>query len=253
MLLCMGIFQALSNARRLPDALAAVATPPQWAGDGILRGLIGFEDSHSGVVTTRGEALQIPAVLRGRNLLCTTVARTPIVCDGPTPLFIDSTTSDVGVAAMQTPFHRMLNTADDLLFNGVSAWALDRADDGAVIAALHIPLSSWNADESGIFVESRRIDPSEICIFTGIHSGLLRHASEAFTDARNLARAAARVAQNPAALIELRQTNNATVSREKSKKSLRGMCALAAAKTPASAFPALALRFTNMKWPKKTC
>ncbi|CAB0972057.1 phage portal protein [Corynebacterium diphtheriae] len=222
MLLCMGIFQALSNARRLPDALAAVATPPQWAGDGILRGLIGFEDSHNEAVTTRGEALQIPAVLRGRNLLCTTVARTPIVCDGPTPLFIDSTSSDVGAAAMQTPFHRMLNTADDLLFNGVSAWALDRADDGAVIAALHIPLSSWNADESGIFVESRRIDPSEICIFTGIHSGLLRHASEAFTDARNLARAAARVAQNPAALIELRQTNNATVSREKIEEIIEG-------------------------------
>lgn len=210
----MGIFHTISQVLRLPHALAAaVATPVGLAGPGTLRGLIGLDDSLGQAVTTRSEALTIPAVLRGRNLLSTTVARTPLVCDGPTPMFVPIA-SPLGAMTLQTPFHRMLATADDLLFNGVACWALDRDDNGTCIGAIHIPLEMWHLEENTIRVNGKAVDPLEVCIFAGIHAGLLTHSCEAFTDARNLARAAARVAQNPAALIELRQTNNAQLSEE---------------------------------------
>lgn len=210
----MGIFQTLNQVRRLPHALAtAVATPSALAGAGSLRGLIGLDDSLSEAVTTRAEALTIPAVLRARNLLSTTVARTPLVCDGVVPLFVP-VAAPPGAVTMQTPFHRMLATADDLLFNGISCWALDRDDSGTCIGAIHIPLETWQIEDNAIRVGGKAVDHMEVCIFVGIHAGLLTHACEAFTDARNLARAAARVAQNPAALIELRQTNNAQLSED---------------------------------------
>ncbi|OWO36400.1 hypothetical protein AY531_10675 [Corynebacterium diphtheriae bv. gravis] len=221
----MGIFETMSQVRRLPQApAAAVATPPALAGSGTLRGLIGLDDSLGEAVTTRAEALTIPAVLRARNLLSTTVARTPLVCDGTLPPFVP-VAAPPGAATMQTPFHRMLATADDLLFNGVACWALDRDESGTCIGAIHIPLDTWQIEENTVRVNGKAVDPMEVCIFVGIHGGLLTHASETFTDARNLVRAAARVAQNPAALIELRQTNNAQLSPDDVDRIINGYVA----------------------------
>lgn len=161
--------------------------------------------------TSRAEAMRVPAVIRARNLVCTTVARTPLACTGIEPGWLTSATPEG--ANPQSLFHRMLNTADDLLFYGLALWALERDHAGAVTAAIHVPRHRWQIDGEGIIIDGRlRPSMSELCVFEGIHGGVLELCGDVFRDAANIARAAARVGETPSALIELRQTNDAELS-----------------------------------------
>lgn len=213
----MGIRQVLDSVRGIPEAVAAGAAPPPvglaspFSPGGVSAGLesvvwadvIGTEH----LPITRAEAMKVPAVARSRSLIVTTVATCDLTfraAEGETtpPLWAYRTDGP------QSPYHRMLATADDLLFYGWSAWAIDRDTRGNVIKAAHIPRSSWSVREDGrIIVGDHPIRSDSIALFEGFHEGVLTFGQPAISHARSLTRAAAVAAENPAAYLELHQTS----------------------------------------------
>lgn len=200
----------------LPSLLAspAVVGSP-WADSSHLH-IVDLPEPLAGGID-RDTAMRVPALLRARNLIVTTIARIPLAAEsGDAPAWIEGTIPSAGVP--QTAFHRMLWTADDLFFYGRAAWAIERKA-GQPTVAIHIPVALWNWDDAGnVIVDGFQADPQEVCVFTGIHAGVLEHGAEALRDAFHLQRAAARVADSPAALIELRQTNDAILTDEEIDK-----------------------------------
>lgn len=206
----MGIFSTLTGIKDLGQLLAPSSRLASPFAEHANIHTISVADFPQ-APTSRAEAMRVPAVVRARNLVCTTIARTPMAVDGVAPGWLTSATP-VGAPA-QSLFHRMLHTADDLLFYGVSLWALERGVSGAPTAAIHVPRHRWQIDADAIVIDGRlRPDMSELCVFQGIHDGVLQLCGDTFRDALNIARAASRVGATPAALIELRQTNDADIS-----------------------------------------
>ncbi len=164
---------------------------------------------------TRAEAMGVAPVARARHLLCGTIARLPIrayrgnTLTDPQPAWIDR--SDLPTS----PFHRMLWTADDLLFYGWSLWMLERsADEMNVLAAERIPFDMWSFDENGLVMIDNEYPahPERLCLIPGMHEGLLCFARRVVRHAANLVRGADRAAEVPTPNLELHQTNDAKLS-----------------------------------------
>lgn len=176
----------------------------------------------SGGAINRAAAMSVPAVKRARNIICTTIARTPVAAyRGDTrtasPTWIDRTDGPV------SPYHRMLWTVDDLLFYGWSAWAVQRGVDGQVIAADRVPYDSWRIDDGGVFVycapdgTETPADPRSVVLIPGSDEGLLTASAGTIRHAADLLNAASKAAENPSAYLELHQTNDVVVTEEQAK------------------------------------
>ena len=184
--------------------LAHIAMPEIWGG-------------MPAASMTREEASRIPALQRARGLIVSTIARLPLIAtdsqDVETPEklpeWINSTDSPV------SSFHRMLWTCDDLFFYGWSLWACDRDSAGKVKAVERIPYEQWNADSDGtITVADQVVRSSDVILIPGVTEGILTHGIDSLTQAVKLSRAATRAADNPAAQVELHQTNDAPMTNE---------------------------------------
>lgn len=166
---------------------------------------------------TRAAAMAVPAVKRARGHICHGVARARLAAFRADveldvqPLWIDRTDGPV------SPYHRMLWTADDLFFYGWSAWAVQRAvistGPGPVIAADRIPFDQWTTDNDGRVIYKDRngaetvVDASSVILIPGTDEGLLAHPN-AVRHAADLLNAASTAAANPAAYLDLHQTND---------------------------------------------
>lgn len=168
--------------------------------------------------TNRTAAMAVPAVKRARGIICTTIARMPLrayrgetVADRQ-PLWLDRTDGPV------SPYHRMVWTVDDLLFYGWSAWAVARDAGGQVIAADRVPFDNWRVDDGGRFVYvspegvETEADPASVILIPGSDEGLLTASPGAIRHAADLLAAASKAAENPAAYLELHQTNDVVVT-----------------------------------------
>lgn len=166
---------------------------------------------------SRREAIRLPAVARARGLIVTTIARIPLVIDAgegdaapaDPPAWITST------AGALTPFHRMLWTVDDLFFYGWSLWAVDRDGAGAIVAAERIPYEHWSFDAAGaIEVNGSPAPADSVILIPGVTEGILVYGEDTLRQSARLSRAADRAAENPAAQVELHQTNDAPMTEE---------------------------------------
>ena len=176
-------------------------------------------------VLDRDTAMRIPAVARARLVICSTIAATPMRAYrgdtelSPQPTWIDRTAGPI------SPYHRMLWTVDDLLFYGMSLWAVQRGAAGQVIAADRVPWESWRIDGPNgnrvVFTErdpetgapiDHDADPASIVLIPGNDSGLLEHGADVLTQALALSRSVSRYVSNPSAYLELHQTNDTPVS-----------------------------------------
>lgn len=170
-------------------------------------------------VIDRRAAMSIPAVSRARRTICNSVARLPLRCYRgpdvltPGPLWLDRTDGPV------SPYHRMLWTVDDLLFHGLSAWAVGRGVDGHVIAADRIPFDQWRIDEHGQVLyrdpggSEYVADAASIVVIPGSDEGLLNSSPTILGHALDLLAAASRATENPNAYIELHQTNDKPITK----------------------------------------
>lgn len=165
---------------------------------------------------TRAEAMSVAPLARARHLIVGTAARLPMVAYrgdepvDPQPVWLDRSDRPT------SPFHRMLWTYDDLLFEGWSLWLLERGADGYPIAAERVPTEVWSFDESGLVLIGGEYptDPSRLCLIPGPHEGLLTFAKRAIRHASALVAAADRAAETPTPNIELHQTNDAKLTDE---------------------------------------
>lgn len=215
----------MAAIRHLPDAVARGTAPPASLAsplspggtDAGLQSLVWADIAGIDTATvTRAEAMKVPAVARGRGLIVTTIAgcdlkfRSGDDDDADPPLW--STRSD----GPQSAYHRMLATADDLLFYGWAAWAVDRDTRGQVIRAAHIRRDQWTVheDTGEIIVADRLVDQNSVILFEGIHEGVLTIGRDTIRHASALNRAAQTAAANPAAYLELHQTAGAPMTDE---------------------------------------
>lgn len=165
---------------------------------------------------SREEALRIPGVLKGRNLLCS-VATLPLTQRGPgnrlerSPLLeqIDPNVTNVVVLAM---------TLEDLLFDGVSWWRVTaRGADGYPSSATHIdrsrvtlkPPKAWgyqpadvlpsgeSATATVVYVDGKPVLAADMIRFDSPNPALLQYAGDTFRAARMYLEAAGRYASNP--------------------------------------------------------
>lgn len=222
-IIVMGIRQMIDTFRHVPEHVAAGAAPPvglasPFSPSGTTAGLesvvwadvMGTEN----LPLTRAEAMKAPAVVRARGLIVTTLATCALEFRDATGA-IDPPLWAVRTDGPQSPYHRMLWTADDLLFYGWAAWAVDRDARGNVIAAAHLRRDQWNIDERGrVLVNDQPVRTDSIAIFEGVHEGVLTVGATAIGHARALARAAETAAENPAAYLELHQTSGAPLTDE---------------------------------------
>ena len=202
---------------------------------------------------TRGEAMCVPAVSRSRHLICATVAKLPLVAlrgDQPVPdrqqpqwcFVTDGQLGDLTEAERvtyelpvgQSPFQRMLDTADDLLFYGWSLWLVTRWINRGSIdrpawfpnRLVRIPYGLWAiteaVDENGQpvadFVDqdghpfpAGPAGASPVLLIQGPHPGVLSFGGPTIRAAGTLEMTAAEVARTPFR-IGLHQTTDITLT-----------------------------------------
>lgn len=165
---------------------------------------------------SRREALQIPGVKKGRDLLCS-IATLPLAERGPgnavsrAPLLeqIDPDLPNVVVLAM---------TIEDLLFDAVSWWrVLERGADGYPVKARRLAPGSvttkpptgatWpnpaatpggvDPTATRVYVDGREVDRREVIRFDSPNPGLSEVAAATFRAAADYRDAAALYAKNP--------------------------------------------------------
>lgn len=180
---------------------------------------------------TRAQAMSVPAVKRARGIICTTIARIPLRAYrgtepiNPQPLWIDRTDGPV------SPYHRMVWTVDDLLFYGWSLWAVSRDARGQVIAADRVPFDQWRIESDGtiVYVQPNGVetpaDPRSVVLIPGSDEGLLEASGGAIRHAADLLANAAKAAENPAAYIDLHQTNDTPITDEQRRELIAGWVA----------------------------
>ena len=190
-----------------------IAAPPSW-GDGSQLAKLWWSDVFGPDVVAsfgwvdRQRALGVPALLRARNLLATTVARMPLeVLRGdaavdPQPSWCTRTDGT------SSPFHRMTWTVDDLLFYEGSLWQGDRDAAGREFLTLtRVPYHRWSIDEDrGEFlIDEYAVDQDRLVFIPGFSEGVLVTSQVAIRTAADLSAQAADAARIPFKL-ELHQT-----------------------------------------------
>lgn len=172
--------------------------------------LLGLPNS----IVTRTDAMKIPAVVRGRGLIAGTLARFPLSLWSfgsdesldrvlPPPPWMSST------QVRQSPRMRMLWTIDDLLFSGLSLWALKRDDQDQVVDAVRVPPEYWSVDPDslGVLVGGKPVSAEEVCLFEGPQEGLISLAEDAIRASLGMANAWKQRVVSPVPLVELHSTD----------------------------------------------
>jgi hypothetical protein len=160
---------------------------------------------------SRREALQVPAVLRSRNLICSTLARLPIHIRDKERRIVSPTTLldqiDPDIPNVVT----MSNTYEDLLFEGVSWWrVLEFGWHNFPTFAMHIDPSrvhvvgwippvngSAPAANSRVYIDGYPVPDNEVIRFDSPNPPLLAHAARAIRTCLILDRTAGRFADEP--------------------------------------------------------
>jgi hypothetical protein len=204
-----------------------------WAPEGSLRSVVWSDilgvDAMMNLPMVREEAIAIPAVSKGRNLLFATIAKWPLVA-----LRYDATTKeDTDVTSDHKwlyrtngtipPYSRMGWTIDDGVFYGSSLWLTTRGgaadDDGRkpILDAEWCPWEWWDINQDGRFVlyesgdrtQARILNRDEYLFFDFPSEGLLNLATRTMRGAQALEEAWVGRARNPIPLVDLHRTEDA--------------------------------------------
>ena len=174
----------------------------------------------SNLPMNRSQAIQIPAVARARNLIAGAIAPLPLVALNasgkvavqPTFLYRSSTLED--------PYQRMLWTIDDLIFRGVSLWAVQRGANTSGLAhapildAVRVPLDRWQIRNGRIEVDGKPVDSDDVVLFNGPTNGILIDARDSLRAAQAVESAFVSRARNPLPLTVLEHAPGNTTALE---------------------------------------
>lgn len=181
-----------------------------WQGNSLAQ--IVYSDHFAGTddIVTRATAMKVPAIARGRSLIVSAIADAPLVAlrgeerlaKQPTWLYRSSTAI--------SPWHRMAMTVDDLIFYGVSLWAVERGADGFPTDAMRVPYDRWHADHTTgqILIDNKPVNRDEVVVIPGPFEGLLSAGADTIRGARSLERAWTSRVMTPVPIIELHHTDD---------------------------------------------
>lgn len=167
------------------------------------------EETLAQLSVARSEAMRVPAVVKARALICGTLSAQPLaVFRGearvvPGPLWMTRTDDPANA-----PSERMLWTLDDLFFEGVSLWGVERDSRGQIGRAWRTPLGEWEIDDDlRILVNGSPAATKGVVLFQGPQEGLLTIAGDAVRAELAMARAWRQRVTSPVPLVELHGTD----------------------------------------------
>lgn len=180
---------------------------------------------------SRNEALQVPAVLRARNLICGSLGTLPIRVHGPDRRVVTDVTYLVPQPDPDIPSSVvMAQTIEDLLFEGIAWWrVLAFGWHGYPVQARHVPVSSVHVAPAGalmpsqaqispdqpfpvdgqVFIDGVPVPDNEIIRFDSPNPPFLRHAARAIRTCLLLEQTAAMYAKDPLPLGYFEQKEGA--------------------------------------------
>lgn len=157
---------------------------------------------------SRGSAMRLAPIARGRNLLVSTICKLPLsTLAGASPVPAQPAwqlvTGDGSSWQLRNAW-----TVDDLLFYGYSCWWRDNNPDGSPAAAHRIDPSAWgiNADMD-VEVHGEVVKPTDVIVIPGLHEGILTFGSEVLRDTRHLYSMVRTRLLNPSPQLDLHQTD----------------------------------------------
>jgi hypothetical protein len=160
-------------------------------------------------IVNRTEAMSIPAVAKGRQILVSQLAKYPLRAYDKDaelttqPEWLQGTSGDV------SPWHRMAWTVDDLMFFGWSLWGVERDEAGTITRADRCPIERWEIDNGGeIRIDGQTAEADSVILIPGPFEGLLQLATRTLKGAAKLENSWVGKATNPIPAIELHQTTD---------------------------------------------
>lgn len=221
----MGVLDLLrlgANPRR-PDYLSSPFTDAQLT-QVVWNDVFGVPAA----ILTRADAMAIPAVAKARSLICTTVARLPLVVmnkDGQLPDDLQPSWTYRTDGAI-SPFLRMLFTLDDLLFFGASLWQVVRGSDRQILTADRVPFEWWKTEVRGdslaILIHDEPVSADEVIFIPGPVDGLLDRASTSLRAARDIEATVANRVKSPLPLVELHATGDTELTETEARDLITG-------------------------------
>lgn len=156
---------------------------------------------------SRADAMRVPAIAKGRALIAGTLSRMPMAAmrggerlEAPAWLYRTGT--------RVAPSQRMLWTVDDLIFSGVSLWAVERGTRGQVVDATRVPPEWWQITQDlEILVHGSPVPADSVILFEGPQDGLLDIAARDIRAALAMSRAWSARVTSPVPLVELHNTD----------------------------------------------
>lgn len=170
---------------------------------------------------TRYNAMQVPAIVKARNIICTNLAAAEFKqFKGETetqtqPRWLYST----GETGM-TPWHRMTWIADDLFFYGWSLLVVRRGANKEILDAARVPRERWDFDSFGrVEIDGELAQQTDsLVLIPGPFEGILVTGAGTIHGALDLERSWQSRVRNPIAVTELHNTDiNAPLSPTESK------------------------------------
>lgn len=164
----------------------------------------------STIALTRESVIAIPAVARQRHLLCGAAAGCPLRVLTGDQLVTEQPRWTSRTDGPVSPWHRMLWTVDDLMFEGWSLWRAVRGPGAELLTADRIPPWRWDEDEhtGALLVDGEPVAADEVILIPGPHEGILNFGGPALTRTIDNLEAAAMAARNPSAYLELHYTGD---------------------------------------------
>lgn len=152
---------------------------------------------------TREQAMRIPGVRRGRQVICGTIGVLPLLArrtnsDGT----VDDVTADRPVLSTlnpdTTPQFTLTWTVDDLLFYGVAWWRVTSRDAQGFPSRVEW-LARWritvDLSRQAVYVDGTKVDQADLIRFDGPDEGVLNYGGPTLTTTRLLEDAVRRFAR----------------------------------------------------------
>lgn len=189
----MGILRSLRLVD-VPPGVDATTPKPQiaspWTDRSALETIVwadlfGLET----VPPSRAEALSIPSVWRARNIVCSTIARSPLVVYRVEVPLVDQPGWTQRTDGLSSPFARMVASVDDLIFHGECLWLVERGADEMPTRAERVPYADWSVTEDRkIQIRDRDVPAGAAVYIPGPHEGILTYGGRAIRSAALLER-----------------------------------------------------------------
>lgn len=230
----MGLWprSAVQKTEAVQASLSAAQTPEAAVyelrtGRSLLGDYGGWLDSPQPV--SRAQALSVPAVSRGIDLIATTVAGLPMVR-------YDATGTKTELGWMEQPeagrprFNTFVDTGRDLVLDGHAFWRIwDRGADGApklggceYLELTRVGEYTAPNGRPGVTVDGDPVPSRDLIGFHGWHSGIRNFGARTLRTALALESAARRMADTPMPMAALENTSTYELSDDEVKELLDG-------------------------------